>query len=77
MKSPLRAENLKESGFSESVSTQSPVANHSPGAGAAEAIAWAQGRSPEKLAAEGAQISSMLAQLAVEARKIGEEAGDV
>ena len=46
-------------------------------AGAAEAIAWAQGRSPEKLAAEGAQISSMLAQLAVEARKIGEEAGDV
>lgn len=45
--------------------------------GAAEAIAWARGRSPEKLAAEGAQISSLLAQLAVEARKIGEEAEHV
>lgn len=45
--------------------------------GAAETIAWARGRSPEKLAAEGAQISSPLAQLAVEAREIGEEAGDV
>ena len=46
-------------------------------AGAAEAVSWAQGRSPEKLAAEGAQVSSLLAQLAIEARRIGEEAENV